>query len=310
MSTVFSIALEKGGVAKSTSGQALAVEAAWDGITREWPQAKKRLKQAEALGPEHVATALQVLKQREIAILSEIPPRAILGADGDAQRNFGMGLGVMVSNGEPSMSEVLLNSEYGIDYAVRQSSSGVYILPSTLNLSEVSDELKVDRERRLLQAFREAEGYEGHPIQVQAVDQYKVIFIDCPPNMGLLTMNALAASDYVLVPMQAHFYAYEAMANLENTIDIIKRRRKINRKLEIGGIFCSMYDPRTNLSDTIQKQLRQRFGSLVFETIVPMNVDLAEAPVFGLSIQQYNHLSAGAKAYAALYREIKGRFNL
>lgn len=302
---LFALPLEKGGVGKTTSSQNLAVEMAWDGIPRSWPSARKKLKQATT--EEEVATILTTIKQQEYTLVQEQPPHPILGVDIDAQRNFSMGSGVFQSDDETSICEVLLNSEYGIDYVLKQSSSGIYMIPGSKNLTNLEDELKIDRERRLSQALRDAEGYAGHKVDIQAVGRFKQCIIDCPPNMGLFTNNALAAADYLLVPMQVHFYAYEAMTKLEEAIRIIRR---INKKLEIGGIFCTQYDPSTNLSKDIRAQLRERYGSLVFETLIPRNTELAEAPLFGLSIQQYNHQSAGAKAYKALYQEIKVRFGL
>lgn len=305
MGTVFGTPLEKGGVGKTTSAIELSVEAAWDGIPREWPQAKQRLKQAQRRGTEEVTRTILQIKEQELALLEKTSPHAVLGVDADGQRNYTMAMGVLDDEAD-STAEVLVNSEYGVDYVVKQSSSGVYVVPSSKRMSQIEDEIKVDPQRRLRQALREAEGYEGYSVKIQAVERYKAIFIDCPPNMGLITDNAIAASDYLLIPLQAHYFAFEA---LDKVNEAIMRTRRINRKVEIGGVFLTMHDG-TGLSNTIMSQAKQRFGSLVFETIIPKNVDLAESPVFGLSIQQYNHTSAGAQAYAHLYQEIKARFGL
>ena len=306
MGKVFSQPLEKGGVGKTTSSANLSVEAAWDEKEREWPLAKLRLKQAQRKGEEEIKRVLQQIIQQEYALLEQIQPDPTLGADADGQRNYTMAMGVLDDSAN-GMAEVLVNSEYGVDYVVKQSSSGVYVLPSSKRLTSVEDEIKVDPQRRLRQALRDAEGYEGYTVELQAVDRYKAIFIDCPPNMGLITDNAIAASDYLLIPLQAHYFAYEALDKIN---EAIVRVRRINRNVEIGGVFLTMFDTRVGLNRTILQQARQRFGSLIFETIIPNNVDLAEAPVFGLSIQQYNHQSAGALAYASLYQEIKKRFDL
>ena len=306
MGVVFGTPLEKGGVGKTTSSTSLAVEAAWDGISRKWPLAKQRLKKAQQHGADEIARVLQQIKEQEYALLEQTPPNPVLGIDADGQRNFTMALGVL-DEAANSTAEVMINSEYGIDYVVKQSSSGVYVVPAAKRLSEVEDEIKVDPQRRLRQALREAEGYEGYVVEMQAVDRYKKgIIADCPPNMGLITDNVIAASDYLLISLQAHYFAFEALDKID---EAIKRVRRVNKKVEIGGVFLTMHDG-TGLSNTIMSQAKQRFGFLIFETVIPKNVDLAEAPVFGLSIQQYNHLSAGAQAYARLYQEIKVRFAL
>ncbi len=306
MGAIYSCPLEKGGVGKTTSSANLAVEAAWDGKERVWPQAKQRLKLAQRRGEDEVKRVIQQIIEQEYALLTIMQPDPVLGVDADGQRNYTMATGLLddAANGT---AEVLVNSEYGVDYVVKQSSSGVYVLPSSKRMSQVEDEIKVDPQRRLRQALRDAEGYEGYPVETQAVDRYKAIFIDCPPNMGLITDNAIAASDYLLIPLQAHYFAYEALDKIN---EAIQRVRRINRTVEIGGVFLTMFDARVGLNNTILQQAKARFGSLIFETLIPMNVDLAEAPVFGLSIQQYNHLSAGALAYARLYQEIKARFDL
>jgi len=306
MGLIFSEPLEKGGVGKTTTTANLTVEAAWDGISREWPGAKAKLKQAQRRGGEEGAITLKRIREQEYALLEQTTPNPILGIDADGQRNFTMAHGVL-DDSENSTAEVLINSEYGIDYVVKQSCTGVYVVPSSKRMTNVEDDIKVDPQRRLRQALRDAEGYEGYKVEIQAVDRYKAIFIDCPPNMGLVTDNAIAASDYLLVPLQAHYFAFEALDKID---EALVRVRRINKTVEIGGIFLTMFDERTNLSKTIMSQVKQRYGSLVFETIIPMNADLAEAPIFGLSIQQYNHSCSGAQAYAKLWQEIKTRFHL
>ena len=155
------------------------------------------------------------------------------------------------------------------------------------------------------QALREAEGSEEYPITQQAVDKWDYIFLDSPPNLGLLTMNVMVAADVLLIPIQAQVYALDAMDQLETTIKLIK---KVNRKAQIGGVFCTMFDSRTTLSSTIEQEIRKRYGELVFKTVIPVNVKLAEAPAFGQSIQEYAPTSSGAQAYTALAQEIIERF--
>jgi chromosome partitioning protein len=265
MGIVIGTVLEKGGVGKTTSTQALSVEFA-----------------------------------------RQDPTNKVLAGDLDPQGNLTRGFGVQLEPEENSVYEVLLNPDYGIEYAVKQTSSGVYLLPSTKAMAGVELELvnAIARESRLNQALREAEGSGEYPVERQAVEDY-TIFLDSPPNLGLLTMNVMATADVLFVPMQVQVYALDAMDQLEATIKLI---RKVNKKAHIGGIFCTMFDPRTNLSGTIEKEVRKRYGSLVCETVIPVNIRLAEAPAFGKSIQEYSPDSPGAKAYAALAQEIKTRF--
>lgn len=265
MGTIMGVTLEKGGVGKTTSTQALAVEFA---------------------------------KQTG---------RPVLAVDMDPQGNLTRGSGVQMEEGDNSVYEVLLNPDYGVEYAVKASTSGIDVLPSTKPMAGVEYELvnAIARESKLRQALREAEGSEEYPVTQQAVDKWDSIFLDSPPNLGLLTMNVMVAADVLLIPIQVQVYALDAMEQLETTIKLIK---KVNRKAQIGGVFCTMYDSRTTLSATIEQEIRKRYGELVFKTVIPVNVKLAEAPAFGQSIQEYAPNSNGAKAYAALAQEILERF--
>lgn len=268
MSMVFGTVLEKGGVGKTTSTQSLAVE---------------------------------------FAKFDE--NRRVLAIDMDPQGNLTRGFGVQLEEGDNSTYEVLLNPSYGVEYAVKPSTSGVDVLPSTKPMAGVEYELvnAIARESKLREALREAEGSEDYSVEQQAVEKWTHIFIDSPPNLGLLTMNVMVASDILLIPIQVQVYALDAMEQLEVTLKLIK---KVNKKAQIGGIFCTMYDASTNLSSTIEQEIRGRYGDLVFQTVIPKNTQLAEAPAFGKSIQEYKPKSSGARAYAALAREVKERFAL
>lgn len=271
---VIGLTLEKGGVGKTTSSINLAVE-----LARQEPPT------------------------------GEGEPCAVLAIDADPQANLTRGLGVTLTAEDVSTYEVLLNPDYGVEYAVKRTVSGVDVVASAKAMAGVELELvnAVARESRLKQALREAEGDEKYAVESQAVDNRKFIVLDSPPNLGLLTMNVMVASDVLIIPMQLQVFALDAMDQLEATIKLI---RKLNRKAEVGGIFCTMYDSRTNLSAMIAKEVRQRYGSLVFETMIPMNTKLAEAPALGKPIQDYAPQSAGAQAYASLAREFKRRFGL
>lgn len=266
MGNVFSIVLEKGGVGKTTSTQALAVEFA-----------------------------------------RQEPDKKVLAIDMDPQGNLTRGCGVQLEDGDNSVYEVLLNPDYGIEYAVKPANAGIDILPSTKPMAGVERELinEISRESILRQALRDAEGSKEYQVEHQAIDTWDYFFVDSPPNLGLLTMNAMVAADVLLIPIQSQVYALDAMDQLEATLKMI---RKLNKKAQIGGLFCTMYDARTNLSSTIEKEVRKRYGDLVFQTVIPGNIKLAEAPAFGKSIQEYAPDSSGAKAYAALAQEIKTRF--
>lgn len=265
MGKIYGIGQEKGGVGKTTSAQNLAVEF------------------AKQTGKPTIA------------------------GDMDPQGNLTRGSGVQMEAEDVSMYEVLLNPDYGIEYAAKSSASGIDILPSTKPMAGVEYELvnAVARESRLKQALREAEGSDEYPVERQAVDKWAYIFLDSPPNLGLLTMNVMVASDVLLIPMQVQVYSLDAMDQIETTIKLI---RKVNKQAKIGGIFCTMFDTRTSLSPMIEKEVRNRYGELVFETVIPMNIRLAEAPAYGKSIQEYAPDSSGAKAYAALAKEIMERF--
>jgi chromosome partitioning protein len=136
-------------------------------------------------------------------------------------------------------------------------------------------------------------------------DKYKVILIDCPPSLGLLTVNALTAADSVLIPLQCEYYAMEGLGQLLNTIRLI--RESLNESLALEGILLTMYDPRNNLSKEVMTQIEEFFSENMFRTIVPRNVRLSEAPSFGMSIIEYDIKSKGAASYIDLAKEILPR---
>ena len=133
-------------------------------------------------------------------------------------------------------------------------------------------------------------------------EEYDFILIDCPPSLGLLTLNALTASDKVLVPIQCEFYALEGLSQLINTVNIVGKR--LNPSLSMEGVVLTMYDPRTNLSQQVVGEVKRFFNNRVYETMIPRNVRLGEAPSFGLPITLYDPNCSGAKAYLALAQEV------
>ena len=219
----------------------------------------------------------------------------VLIIDIDPQANLTQGLGVDPEQVEYSIYEVLLNPEQGTGFATVETGSRVDLVPSTLALSGAELELagKVGRELLLRKALK------------RASEPYDYILIDPPPSLGLFTLNALAAANAAIVPLQVHAYAFKAMPQLEATIELV---RELNPMLHIGGIVCTLSDRRTILSQTVEKQIRSRYGDLVFATVIPVNVKLAEAPAAGEPISTYAPGSAGAVAYVALSQEVEARY--
>ncbi len=228
------------------------------------------------------------------AMLAERGRRVLL-IDLDPQANLTQGLGVDPASLEYSVYEVLLNPERGTAFATMPTRAGPDLIPSSLDLAGAELELagKVGRELLLRKALRASRA------------QYDYILIDPPPSLGIFSLNALAAADHVLVPMQLHAYALKAMPQLEQTIELV---REIHSDLRIGGIICTLADRRTNLSGQIEQEVRERYGSLVFTTVIPINVKLAEAPSSGMPINSYAPQSAGALAYMALAAELEARY--
>jgi chromosome partitioning protein len=219
----------------------------------------------------------------------------VLLIDIDPQANLSMGLGVNLDEAGDSVYEVLLNPDRGVTFATVTTPSGVDLVPSTLALAGAELELagKIGRELLLREALE------------QASEQYDYILIDSPPNLGLFTLNTMAAAHALLVPLQLHVYAFRGMPQLEATIHLV---RKMNRELKIGGIACTMADNRTNLSKSVERQVRAKYGELVFDTTIPVNIKVAEAPAAEQPISSYSPDSAGAIAYAKLTREVVARY--
>jgi chromosome partitioning protein len=219
----------------------------------------------------------------------------VLLVDLDPQANLTQGLGIDPEGVVDSIYEVLLNPEHGVAFATMTTDAHVDVVPSTLALSGAELELagKVGRELLLRKALRTAR------------TQYDYVFLDPPPSLGLFTLNALAAADAVIVPLQAHAYALKAMPQLEASISLV---RDLNPELAIGGIVCTLVDRRTNLSQVIEQRIRSQYGEIVFETVIPMNIRLAEAPAAGQPISTYAPESVGATAYAALAEEVEARY--
>ncbi|NFV14258.1 ParA family protein [Clostridium sporogenes] len=217
----------------------------------------------------------------------------ILNIDIDPQGNTTSGMGLDKNSLELSVYDVLTSYEISIKEAIKQSEliSNFYILPSTMSLAGAEIELinKLDRERILLQKLKEIE------------NDFDYVFIDCPPSLGLLTINALAGSDSVLIPIQCEFYSLEGVGQLVNTIELVQK--SLNSNLEVEGVILSMYDIRTRLCNEVAEEVKKYFNDKVYKTTIPRNVRLAEAPSFGLPIILYDSKCKGADAYNNLSKE-------
>jgi chromosome partitioning protein len=213
--------------------------------------------------------------------------------DGDPQGNATSGIGVEVSPGEMSLYDVLIGGA-SISDARRTGIQFAHldVVPATADLAGAEVELVERPEREF--AMRDA---------VQAIrGEYDYVLIDCPPSLGLITVNMLAAADGLMIPLQCEYYALEGLSQLLNTVHRIQH--SINEQLTIDGVLLTMYDARLNLSRQVADDAREYFGAGVFTTVVPRNVRLAEAPSFGKPIILYDVNSSGAQAYMAVAAEL------
>jgi chromosome partitioning protein len=218
--------------------------------------------------------------------------RRVLLVDLDPQGNATMGCGINKNALEQSGCDVLLGDVDIRDAIISVEAVGMDVLPSNSDLTaaEVGLMSMPDRERRLRSLLQ--------PIR----DDYHYILIDCPPSLNMLTVNALAAAEGVIIPMQCEYYALEGLSSLIETIETI--RRSLNPALRLEGLLRTMFDPRNNLANQVAAQLTSHFGDRVYNAVIPRNVRLAEAPSHGLPVIKYDKSSRGAMAYLALAGEI------
>ena len=215
--------------------------------------------------------------------------------DIDSQANASSGLGVDPKTLEKTIYEVLTGSITTEEAITETKLPNLYLLPSHINLVGAEIELVgvEDRERVMTKALQ----------SIRA--KYEYIFIDCPPSLSLLTLNALAASDSVLIPVQCEYYALEGLGQLLNTINIVKKH--LNANLDIEGVLLTMFDGRLRLSNQVVGEVQRYFGDKVFKTVIARNVRLSEAPSFGLPVVMYDAFSTGAKNYEELSKEVIAR---
>jgi chromosome partitioning protein len=221
-----------------------------------------------------------------------VAEKKTLLVDMDPQANACSGLGLETRAQARTIYHVLLGEATARDILVRTSLELLDVLPANTDLVGAEIELvtALAREQKLKSALTAIR------------DDYEYIIIDCPPSLGLLTVNALTAADAVLIPLQCEFYAMEGMSQLMTTIQLIQR--EINPKLALLGILLTMYDARNNLSRQVSEEARKHFTTKVFEAVVPRNVRLSEAPSHGLPVLLYDITSRGAAAYLELAKEI------
>jgi chromosome partitioning protein len=221
--------------------------------------------------------------------------RRLLLVDLDPQGNATMGSGLDKNALEKTVCEVLLDG-LTVTAAIRMAAEGNYVvLPANQDLTAAEVDLlqRPNREFQLREALK------------SVVGDYDYILIDCPPALNILTVNALTAADFALIPMQCEYYALEGLTALMQTIERI--RGSVNPKLEIHGILRTMFDPRNNLGNEVSAQLVSHFGDRVYRTVIPRNIRLAEAPSFGKPVLFHDKYSRGALAYLALAGEINRR---
>jgi chromosome partitioning protein len=218
--------------------------------------------------------------------------KRVLLVDMDPQANATSSLGYDKREGGPSVYDALTGSRPVDDVIARTEHPGVDLLPATIQLAGAEVELVgiMAREARLARTLK------------GSVARYDYALIDCPPSLGLLTVNALTAADGVLIPVQCEYLALEGLGQLVRTIDLI--RDNLNSRLRVAGVVMTMFDARTNLSQGVVEEVRQHFPTLTFDTIIPRNVRLGEAPSFGKPISVYDPSSRGALAYRRLAEEL------
>lgn len=216
--------------------------------------------------------------------------KKVLLIDADPQGNASSGLGVE-KEVENSTYDVLVNDTQVEETLQKTMIKNLKVCPSNMSLAGAEVELvsMMSREQRLKEKLEVIK------------EDFDYIFIDCPPSLGLITLNSFTASDSVLIPVQCEYFALEGLGQLLNTVNLVKKH--LNKELQIEGALLTMYDIRTNLSNQVVKEVKKYFNNKVYKTVIPRNVRLSEAPSYGLPITEYDPKSKGAKSYLKLAKE-------
>ena len=216
--------------------------------------------------------------------------KKVLLIDTDPQGNATSGLGISKEI-ENSVYDVIVGDVEMEKIIEKTNIKNLSVCPSTISLAGAEVELvsMISREQRLKEKLDVVK------------DKFDYVIIDCPPSLGLITLNTFTAADSVLIPIQCEFYALEGLGQLMNTVNLVKKH--LNKDLKVEGALLTMYDSRTNLSNQVVKEVSKYFGDNVYKTVIPRNVKLSEAPSYGMSITEYDARSIGAKAYDKLAKE-------
>jgi len=225
------------------------------------------------------------------AYLADLKKKTLL-IDCDPQGNASSGVGIDKESTDASVYDVLVNEAKVSENIIDTKYKNLKIVPSNVDLAGAEIELVSvkNREYLLKEKLKEVK------------DEFDFIIIDCPPSLGLLTLNAFAAADSVIIPIQCEYYALEGLGSLTKTISTLKQ--SINKDIEIEGILLTMFDKRTNLSTVVYDEVKKYFPDKVYKTVIPRNVRLSEAPSFGEAIISYDRFSKGAGSYKALAKEV------
>jgi chromosome partitioning protein len=225
--------------------------------------------------------------------LAAVGERVLL-IDSDPQGNASTGVGVGRAQRASTLYDVIMGEKPALSATVKTAVPGLDLIPSDPDLSGV--ELELGHEAR--RSFRLRDALEP----LRASGAYTYVLIDCPPSLNLLTVNAMAAADAVLVPLQCEFFALEGLSQLMRTVDLV--RGNLNPRLEIQGVVLTMYDKRNSLSEQVAGDVRAHFGDTVYQSVIPRNVRVSEAPSFGQPVLVYDLKCAGSQAYLRLAREV------